>query len=186
MCTLTPYHLQCTLPSPLWKYLYFESQAKIEMLHLSDTTREIKHGRNLWKCPAPSPAQSRVTSKSNQVAQGLVPPNRVGQLISSNHTLEQWTVFSLVQIQIHCNFHICLCPNCEPAGTVWPQALYNHSLGRGRLDYDLPLGFSRKKKLNWLGVLLPLPLSWALQQSPFKQVPTGTWWLEIPIWLTSS
>lgn len=59
----------------------------------------MEFGRDLWKCPAQSPAQSRVTSKLDQVAQGLVSPNfeafqARGQLISTNYTLKQWTVFS--------------------------------------------------------------------------------------------
>lgn len=54
MCTLTLNHLQCTLSGPLLKYLHFKTQEKIELLHLSDRTREKPSSEGTYESVQPN------------------------------------------------------------------------------------------------------------------------------------
>lgn len=152
MCTLTLNHYSAHSQDHFWNTCIWKASKNWVFTSFRHNYREIKFGRDLWKCPAQSPAQSRVTSAETRLLRALslqiLKPSKhgVGQLISSNYTLKQWTVFSFVQIQI---LHLqLLVPKLWPCWHSLAPGFLQPLLRQGKAALRPTLGLLQAKKLN--------------------------------------
>lgn len=74
MCTLTITY-SAHSQAHFWNTCILKVKQKLSFYIFQTELERNGVWKDFWKCPAQSPAQSRVTSKSDHIAQGLVSPN---------------------------------------------------------------------------------------------------------------